>query len=115
LLCLFFLQTCDNLPQQTALGPCCGFPQPVSEQDADKNRNGSNNQQLHRLFLIPTSPNVRLSPVHFPPVVEIYAPERLAEFFLNNAMDREGYLKARKDVERRGIDPDRIDHIRWPD
>jgi hypothetical protein len=53
--------------------------------------------------------------VHFPPVVEIYTPERLAEFFLNNAMDREGYLKAREDVERRGIDPDSIRHLRGPD
>jgi hypothetical protein len=30
-------------------------------------------------------------------------------------MDREGYPKARKDVVRIGIDPDSIDHIRWPD
>jgi AbrB family looped-hinge helix DNA binding protein len=47
--------------------------------------------------------------------VEIYTPERLAEFFLNNVMDKEGYLEARKDVEQMGIDPDSIDHIRWPD
>jgi AbrB family looped-hinge helix DNA binding protein len=46
--------------------------------------------------------------------VEIYTPERLSEFFLNNAMDKEDYLEARKEVETMGIDPDSIDHIRWP-
>ena len=47
--------------------------------------------------------------------VEIYTPERLAEFFLNNAMDKEDYLEARKEVEAMGIDPDTIDHLRWPE
>ena len=47
--------------------------------------------------------------------VEIYTPERLAEFFLNNVMDKEHYLEARKDVEEMGINPDSIDHLRWPD
>ena len=46
--------------------------------------------------------------------VEVYTPERLAEFFLNNAMDEEDYLVARKDVEAMGIDPDSIDHLHWP-
>lgn len=50
-----------------------------------------------------------------PVEVEIYTPERLAEFFLNNVMTKEGYLEARKDVEQMGIDPDTIDHIRWPE
>lgn len=49
-----------------------------------------------------------------PVEVEIYTPERLAEFFLNNAMDEEDYLEARKEVEAMGIDPDTIDHLRWP-
>jgi len=49
-----------------------------------------------------------------PVEVEIYTPERLAEFFLNNAMDEEDYLDARKEVEGMGIDPDSIDHLRWP-
>lgn len=49
------------------------------------------------------------------PEVEIYTPERLAEFFLNNAMDREDYLNARKEVTAMGIDPDSIDHLRWPE
>ncbi len=48
------------------------------------------------------------------PEVEIYTPERLAEFFLNNAMDRDDYLDARKQVTEMGIDPDSIDHLRWP-
>jgi AbrB family looped-hinge helix DNA binding protein len=47
--------------------------------------------------------------------VEIYTRERLAEFFLNNVMTREGYMEARKDVAAMGIDPDSIDHIRWPE
>jgi AbrB family looped-hinge helix DNA binding protein len=50
-----------------------------------------------------------------PVEVEIYTPERLAEFFLNNVMSKDGYLEARKDVEEMGIDPDSIDHIRWPE
>jgi AbrB family looped-hinge helix DNA binding protein len=50
-----------------------------------------------------------------PVEVEIYTPERLAEFFLNNVMTRDGYLEARKDVEQMGINPDSIDHIRWPE
>ncbi len=49
-----------------------------------------------------------------PAEVEIYTPERLAEFFLNNAMDRDDYLEARREVEAMGIDPDSINHQRWP-
>lgn len=48
-----------------------------------------------------------------PVEVEIYTPERLAEFFLNNAMDKDDYLSARKEVEKLGLDPDSIDHFRW--
>ena len=47
--------------------------------------------------------------------IEIYTPERLAEFFLNNVLTKDGYLAARKDVEEMGIDPDSIDNIRWPE
>jgi AbrB family looped-hinge helix DNA binding protein len=47
--------------------------------------------------------------------VEIYTPERLAEFFLNNVLTKDGYLDARRDVEQMGIDPDSIDHIQWPE
>jgi AbrB family looped-hinge helix DNA binding protein len=50
-----------------------------------------------------------------PVEVEVYTPERLAEFFLNNVLTREGYLEARQDVLAMGIDPETIDHIRWPE
>ena len=49
------------------------------------------------------------------PEVEIYTPERLAEFFLNNVLTKKGYLEARRDVQAMGLDPDSIDHIRWPE
>lgn len=58
---------------------------------------------------------ILMRPAAITPVdVEIYTPERLAEFFLNNAMDKEDYLEARKEVESMGIDPDTIKHRRWP-
>lgn len=47
--------------------------------------------------------------------VEIYTQERLAEFFLNNVLTKAGYLEARQDVLAMGIDPDSIDHNRWPE
>jgi hypothetical protein len=47
--------------------------------------------------------------------VEIYTPERLAEFFLNNAIDAESYAYAREEVRKLGLDPDEIDHIPPPD
>ena len=50
-----------------------------------------------------------------PAEIEIYTPERLAEFFLNNVMTKDGYLEARRDVQAMGIDPDSVDHIRWPE
>jgi AbrB family looped-hinge helix DNA binding protein len=50
-----------------------------------------------------------------PVETEIYTPERLAEFFLNNVLTKAGYLEARKDVKKMGINPDSIDHIRWPE
>jgi len=46
---------------------------------------------------------------------ELYTPQRLAEFFLNNVLTKAGYLEARIDVERMGINPDSIDHLRWPE
>src|SRR5579871_2951602 len=42
--------------------------------------------------------------------VEVYTPERRAEFLLNNAMDIEDYQRARDEVNRMGLDPDRIKH-----
>ncbi|HUM03224.1 MAG TPA: AbrB/MazE/SpoVT family DNA-binding domain-containing protein [Thermoanaerobaculia bacterium] len=42
--------------------------------------------------------------------IEIYAPERKAEFLLENAVDRKDYALARKAVRKMGLDPDRIPH-----
>ena len=47
--------------------------------------------------------------------VEVLAPERLAQLFLNNVSSREGYLEARMHVEKMGLNPDSIDHIPWPE
>ena len=44
--------------------------------------------------------------------IEHYTPERKAEFLLSNAVDRPDYLKARKEVEKLGLDPDSIPHRR---
>jgi AbrB family looped-hinge helix DNA binding protein len=44
--------------------------------------------------------------------VEIYTPERRAEFLLNNAVSAEDYRRARAEVKRMGLDPDRIKHHR---
>ena len=42
--------------------------------------------------------------------IEIYTPERKAEFLLENALDQKDYALARKAVRRMGLDPDRIPH-----
>jgi AbrB family looped-hinge helix DNA binding protein len=42
--------------------------------------------------------------------VEIYTPERKAEFFLNNAVNRKDYQWARREVKKMGLDPDNIPH-----
>jgi AbrB family looped-hinge helix DNA binding protein len=42
--------------------------------------------------------------------VEIYAPERKAEFLLSNAVDAKDYRDARAAVRRMGIDPARVRH-----
>jgi len=44
--------------------------------------------------------------------VEVYTPERRAEFLLNNAVDAADYRRARAEVKRMGLDPDRIDHLK---
>ena len=46
--------------------------------------------------------------------VEIYRPERRAEFLLNNAASADDYRQARAEVKRMGVDPDRIKHHRPP-
>lgn len=44
--------------------------------------------------------------------IERYTPERKAEFLLTNAIDQKDYQRARKDVEKMGLDPDTIPHRR---
>jgi AbrB family looped-hinge helix DNA binding protein len=44
--------------------------------------------------------------------VEVYTPERRAEFLLNNAVDLEDYRRARAEVKRMGLDSDLIKHHR---
>jgi AbrB family looped-hinge helix DNA binding protein len=43
--------------------------------------------------------------------IEIYTPERKAEFILSSAVDKEDYQAAREAVRGMGLDPDRIEHI----
>ncbi len=42
--------------------------------------------------------------------VEVYTPERRAEFLLNNAVDDEDYREIVKEVRAMGLDPDDIPH-----
>jgi AbrB family looped-hinge helix DNA binding protein len=44
--------------------------------------------------------------------IEIYSPERKAEFLLSNAMDKKDYARACREVRRMGLDPDKIPHYR---
>ena len=44
--------------------------------------------------------------------VEIYSPERIAEFLLNNAVDAEDYARAVEEVRRLGLNPEAILHER---
>ena len=54
---------------------------------------------------------VLLRPVVTLPV-EIYTPERKAEFLLNNAITRDDYEWALKEVRKLGIDPEKVPHER---
>ena len=47
-------------------------------------------------------------------MIEIYTPERIAEFVLMSAIDEEDYQAARDEVRQMGLDPDKIEHIRPP-
>ncbi len=44
--------------------------------------------------------------------VEVYSPERIAEFLLSNAVGADGYAEALKEVRRMGLDPDAIPHVK---
>jgi len=43
--------------------------------------------------------------------VEVYSPERIAEFLLSNAVDSEDYAKAEEEVRRLGLDPEDVAHF----
>lgn len=42
--------------------------------------------------------------------VEMYSPQRKAEFLLSSAVDAEDYARAREEVKKLGIDPDAVVH-----
>ena len=42
--------------------------------------------------------------------LEVYTPERKAEFLLNNAITQEDYSWAVKEVQKLGVDPEKIPH-----
>jgi AbrB family looped-hinge helix DNA binding protein len=42
--------------------------------------------------------------------IEVYTPERKAEFLLNNAITKEDYEWAVKEVRKMGVDPETIPH-----
>ena len=44
--------------------------------------------------------------------IEVYTPERKAEFILSNAIDAADYRRARKSVREMGLDPGQIRHYR---
>ncbi len=66
-----------------------------------------------QLIVEALSEGVLLRPVVTLPV-EIYTPERKAEFLLNNAVTQEDYAVAVKEVRNMGLDPDTVPH-RKPD
>jgi AbrB family looped-hinge helix DNA binding protein len=46
--------------------------------------------------------------------IEVYSPERTAEFLLNNSVDAGDYARNREEVRKLGLDPDKINHVRPP-
>ena len=46
--------------------------------------------------------------------LELYSPERQAEFFLSNAVDAEDFALATGEVRSMGLDPEKILHHRPP-
>lgn len=56
---------------------------------------------------------ILIRPAEMPPV-EIYTPERKAEFLLSNSLDAEHYAENVKRVREMGLDPDKIDHYKPP-
>lgn len=46
--------------------------------------------------------------------IEVYTPERKAEFLLNNAVDAADYADAVAEVRNMGLDPEQIPHDKPP-
>jgi len=44
--------------------------------------------------------------------LEMYSPERRAEFLLSNAVDAKDYARAQKEVRKMGLDPNKIAHYK---
>jgi hypothetical protein len=47
------------------------------------------------------------------PNVEVYTPERKAEFLLSNAINSEDYETAKEEVRKMGLDPAKIEHYKF--
>jgi bifunctional DNA-binding transcriptional regulator/antitoxin component of YhaV-PrlF toxin-antitoxin module len=45
-------------------------------------------------------------------LIELYSPERKAEFLLSNTVDAEDYAAAANEVRRMGLDPELIPHFK---
>ncbi len=56
---------------------------------------------------------VLIRPVDALPV-ELYTPERRAEFLLSSTVDAEDYARARREVAALGVDPDQVPHEKPP-
>jgi AbrB family looped-hinge helix DNA binding protein len=54
--------------------------------------------------------SMHLMPAMIAPEIELYTPERIAEFLLNNAIGREEYERAREEARKLGLDPDSLAH-----
>jgi len=61
------------------------------------------------LILEPREEGILLRPAYVWPM-EVYTPERKAEFLLNNAVTPEDYAWAVKEVRKMGLDPKAIPH-----
>ncbi len=64
-----------------------------------------------QLIIEASSEGVLLRPVVSLPV-EIYTPERKAEFLLNSTVTYEEYTEAVQQVREMGLNPDKISHIK---
>ena len=62
------------------------------------------------LIVAERSDGILLQPAEVLPT-EIYAPERVAEFLLSNAVSDADYEAACEEVRRLGLDPDDIEHV----